>query len=378
MNKIIIVGGVHHNTLGVVRSLGEDGLSDSIILLSISTSNSFVCKSKYIRKEHIYKVKSINNIVEKVLSLAKSQKEKPVVICCGDSYISVIDNAYDLLSPYCILPTTGIQGDIAQFLNKETQCVLAEKCGLKVPLHSIIKDEEKNDLTRFIYPCIIKPINSITGKKSDIVICLTENDVKTYLSNKKSYNFLIEEYINKIMEFQLIGCSLEQKIIIPGYTSIIRQPKNTNTGYLKYSPIQDGVISSTLLMRVENFIREIGYKGLFSIEFIRDAGGDDYFLEINMRNDGNAYCVKSAGVNLPYIWYKYAANSRAIVQESITFERPIYLMPEFNDVRNVFKVGIMQWMKECFTADAHTIFDKHDLAPFFYALYSKVKSKIVG
>ena len=53
-------------------------------------------------------------------------------------------------------------------------------------------------------------------------------------------------------------------------------------------------------------------------------------------------------------------------------------MPEFNDIRNIFKVGVMQWMRECFTADTHTIFDKCDLAPFFYALYSKVKRKIVG
>ena len=39
--------------------------------------------------------------------------------------------------------------------------------------------------------------------------------------------------------------------------------------------------------------------------FVRDNEGNDYFLEINMRNDGNAYCVTSAGVNLPYIWCYY-------------------------------------------------------------------------
>ena len=42
------------------------------------------------------------------------------------------------------------------------------------------------------------------------------------------------------MEFQLIGCSLDggETIIIPGYTRILRQPRNTNTGYLEYSPIE--------------------------------------------------------------------------------------------------------------------------------------------
>ena len=75
----------------------------------------------------------------------------------------------------------------------------------------------------------------------------------------------------------------------------------------------------TLIEKVEKFIREIGYKGLFSVEFIRDAVGNDYFLEINMRNDGNAYCVQCAGVNLPNIWYKYAANPQAEIKESVRF-----------------------------------------------------------
>lgn len=53
-------------------------------------------------------------------------------------------------------------------------------------------------------------------------------------------------------------------------------------------------------------------------------------------------------------------------------------MPEFNDIRNIFNVGVVQWLRECFTADAHTVFDKHDLVPFFWAIYSKSKKKILG
>lgn len=378
MNKIIIIGGVHHNTLGVVRSLGEVGLTDNIILLSVSTDDSFVCKSRYVRKENICVVRDEDSIVTKVLSISKNQKKNPVVICCGDSYIAMIDNAYDLLSPYCILPTTNKQGRIVHFLDKETQCILAEECGLKVPLHFSFEDKEKCNLASLPYPCIIKPMNSVVGGKLDIVICSTKDNLEAYLLIKKGNYLHIEEYITKTMEFQLIGCSLEQKIIIPGYTTIIRQPQNTNTGYLKYSPIQDGVIPATLIDKVEKLIRSIGYKGLFSVEFIRDSAGNDYFLEINMRNDGNAYCVQSAGVNLPYIWCKYASESSAEIKDPIVFERPIYLMPEFNDIRNIFNVGVVQWLRECFTADAHTVFDKHDLVPFFWAIYSKSKKKILG
>lgn len=378
MRKIIVIGGAHHNTLGVVRSLGEAGLADDIILIGVFCGNNFVGKSKYVRKENIYNIQNEFDIVAKVFSIAKVQDEKPILICCGDSFISVVDEAFDFLAPYCILPTAGKQSRITYFLDKEIQCKLAEECGLKVPFHLSFNEENKSSLVEIPYPCIIKPMNSVVGKKTDIAICSTNKDLEFYLSSKKSYNLHIEEYINKSAEFQLIGCSLEQKIIIPGYTMIIRQPKNTNTGYLKYLPIQDGFVSTTLIKKVETFIRKIGYKGLFSVEFIRDSIGNDYFLEINMRNDGNAYCVQCAGVNLPNIWYKYAADSQAEIKDIIAFEQPIFLMPEFNDIRNIFKVGIIRWMRECFTADAHTIFDRHDLGPFFYALYSKVKGKLVG
>ena len=60
-----------------------------------------------------------------------------------------------------------------------------------------------------------------------------------------------------------------------------------------------------LLQKCISFIREVGYTGLFSMEFLRDKYGNDYFMEINFRNDGNAISVTEAGVNLPYIWYAY-------------------------------------------------------------------------
>lgn len=133
------------------------------------------------------------------------------------------------------------------------------------------------------------------------------------------------------MEFQLIGCSLDggETIIIPGYTRILRQPRNTNTGYLEYSPIEGLDYDSEA---VHEFIRKIGYSGLFSVEFIRDENNKDYFLEINMRNDGNAYCVKSAGVNLPFIWCYYSVFGQ-LPNLPMTFSNSIRFIPDFNDLK---------------------------------------------
>ena len=53
MDNIVVIGGSHHNTLGVVRSLGEVGLTDKIRLIIVGDSNDFVSRSKYVRKENV-------------------------------------------------------------------------------------------------------------------------------------------------------------------------------------------------------------------------------------------------------------------------------------------------------------------------------------
>lgn len=47
-NKIIVLGGAHHNGLGIVRSLGEVG--NSVYFISVDSERNFVTKSKYIKK----------------------------------------------------------------------------------------------------------------------------------------------------------------------------------------------------------------------------------------------------------------------------------------------------------------------------------------
>ena len=49
--KVVIIGGIHHNTLGVVRSIGSAGISSEDIALFIVDEHGgkkdFVSKSKY-------------------------------------------------------------------------------------------------------------------------------------------------------------------------------------------------------------------------------------------------------------------------------------------------------------------------------------------
>ena len=183
---------------------------------------------------------------------------------------------------------------------------------------------------------------------------------------------IIQEYISKDIEFQLIGCSIKEgdKIIIPGVSIILRQPMNGNTGFLRYFPIKEFTYDKSSCFE---FIRSTGYSGLFSVEFIRDKNGTDYFMEINFRNDGNSICVTASGMNLPYIWYLY--NCGENIESELCYDsmREVLVMPEFQDFKNVKhrKISLSNWLKDVKKTDRFMVFSKHDQKPFWMVVFKQ-------
>lgn len=362
--NVVVIGGVHHNTLGVIRSLGESRRIrfdiDVIIIDEHLNRKNFVVSSKYIKKNKAHIVGDNKDIINVLLRL-KEDGLKRVIICCSDSSVEqVMSNVSKLEEFYYCLTTTV---PISDLLSKEHQINFAKELGLIIPETKIISNSDK--LSWNVFPCIIKPDNS-TGylAKSDIHIVRSIKDLEETIMKSVSNRLLVQEFVSKEMEYQLIGCSLDKgnKIIIPGYTRIIRQPENTNTGYLEYTPIDRLDYPKE---NVRRFIQKIGYSGLFSVEFIRDKNGKDYFLEINLRNDGNAYCVTSAGINLPLIWCYYQTH-KELPNVNMSFSKSIKFMPELSDIkRGVKEVGIFRWLWQFMTAKSHAVFNLKDIKPFF-------------
>ena len=362
---IVIIGGLHHNTLGVLRSLGEQGVHcDNINVLIVGKNihkNNIISSSKYINSNKVHYVDTNDDIISWLIKLSKDGKRR-TVICCSDGSAEVVIKNKDILKQNFNTPSTSY--DVEKLMSKQIQGELAIQSGFNIPTSTIIKASEYRQGNWEKYPCITKPLKSVSGSgKADIHVSNNEQELLQALSETDAEFVQIQEYLQKKLEYQLIGCSLNngEILIIPGYTDIIRQPNNTNTGYLLYSPIDKFSYNKNA---VETFIKMIGYNGLFSMEFIRDLNDTDYFLEINMRNDGNAYCVKTAGVNLPYIWCYYQTE-HVLPKENTKFNKPVYFMPEFNDIKRGIKtVGVLKWMIQFFQAKSHAIFNTRDMKPF--------------
>lgn len=371
--EVIVIGGLHHNTLGVIRSLGEDSemqINIKVLLVGrINQEKNIISESKYINKQNIYYVECDTDIPEWLLNNEPTNEIQSVVICCSDGSAEQVISNYDRLKKWYHLPSVNF--DITKLMSKITQDELASECGFFVPKWEVVKKGETTNWS--IFPCITKPEKSVQGKgKGDIHIASSREELDAYLEEIEAEYVQIQEYLEKDFEYQLIGCSLNygKHLIIPGYTKILRQPPNTNTGYLVLSPIENLNYNAEV---VERFLSAIGYNGLFSLEFIRDKKGRDYFLEINLRNDGNAYCVQTAGVNLPIIWCKYAISGEVPTsKESIS--KSVFFIPDFIDMKpGIKKEGFFGWIYQFFTAKSHSLFNLRDMGPFIYELKRRIR-----
>ena len=363
--NVIVIGGLHHNTLGCIRALGEDSDKKcNIHVLVIGkhlNRKNILSTSKYVTADTIHYLDSDEDIIPWLIEFHRDGK-RWTIICCSDGSAEVVLNHNKELHKQYNVPTIGIKD--VDYMSKEIQTNIAVDCGLQVPISKSMATQDH--ISWSIFPCIIKPLKSVAGKgKADIHIVRSLEELQNALSNTGAESVQLQQYIEKKMEYQLIGCSLRggEQIIIPGYTSIIRQPENTNTGYLQYLPIDELHFDRAA---VERFISKIGYSGLFSVEFIRDKDDNDYFLEINLRNDGNAYCVKTAGVNLPFIWVYFNEYDR-VPDCRMTFDEPVYFIPDFIDMKlGIMSVGTTKWLSQFVHAKSHTLLNKNDMGPFLY------------
>lgn len=364
MNDVIIIGGNHHNALGVIRALGEVGLSPTLILTT-KAKKPFVSYSKYLKRVII--LDRDDQIIETLLCKCKPKEAKSVVICCSDSSSSIVDLNRDKLLPYFCIPGAKEQGRITYLMNKQVMSDLATSVGLKVPLTFLGEEIYNNSLP---LPCIIKPIVSKDGSKQEIHICYKYDEVTKYVAEIGLNKVQVQEYIDKEFEYQLIGCSTETEVIIPGVSQILRPCKGSNTSFLHYIPHQDVICHFDKCIE---FIRRTGYIGLFSLEFLRDKKGNDFFMEINFRNDGNAICVTAAGVNLPYIWYLYCCGNNYSA-ESTKPIKPVFVMPDYAEFELLItkQITLMEYIKDLKKTDRFMEFDRLDSKPFWRLLLNRI------
>lgn len=374
-NRILIVGTDHHNTLGLIESFGERSLHPDVLLF-VSKRSGYVLKSKYVARSWI--TVSSDEVIDIMLANFGDTQDKTVVIATSDKTAVLLDNNYDRLSPYFILPTIVRHGYLKEYMEKEYMSALARTVGLCVPQTWIISDDIiPQDI---IYPCISKAISSVKGTKDNICICEDEAALRRFLSTTTHCSTLqVSQFIHKEFEFQFLGCSLDggKEIIISGRTNIDRPNGIDNTFFLSFDKVEPELKETE--EKVREFIRRTGYSGPFSVEFLHSLKDEkNYFTEMNFRNDGNAVVQTAAGINIPYIYYLYYSGGDYKKELSLSQIKQTWLMPEFYYFQCLLRkeFGVKEWWNNMRKADCYTNYFKNDKRPFAYFLLQQLKKAI--
>ncbi len=352
---IVIIGGTHHNTLSMIRSLGMKGVKVDVILEDEYAKDSYIPASCYIRK--CYAVSNGNEVV----SVLHDKYPEEQTVVCSDDVAALLDS------------------NTAHFMNKQVQVELARKLGFDIP-QSIVYTIGKGTPDTPCYPCIVKPLESIHGGKW-FAVCNDRNELEKVLNEYEVRDVVqIQEYIRKDEEIVVDGVSVNGDVIIPGYVLKYRDHLGGTTFSATY-PIEK--LSEDISTKIRAMITEIGYEGLFGVEIIRSKE-KYYFVEINLRNDATTYSLAVAGVNLPYIWV-LGQQGLDYTQEAKGRIREINSIVEFRDLPFVLKgkISLWQWWRDYRSCECRYFYDKNDLKPykiarnqFFGSLLGKVLKRM--
>lgn len=353
---IIIIGVTHHNTLGMVRCVGQMGRKVDLLILTEQPCRSFVSASRYVNKTIF--LQSDDEILDVLINFKSSDGAKSIVISCTDSSAHTLDMSYDFLKEKFEFFNAGANGRISHFMDKQIQVEIAKKVGLTVP--QSIKYE--GEIGRVKYPCIIKPLKSISGGKK-IIVCDEEVALKAGLVSFEGTELIIQEFIKKDSEIVVLGISTHKGIYIPGYIKKHRECDGGTT----YSTVYDSSsLPDTVVNGCRSIVEESNYIGLFGIEFVI-YNDNYYFIEINLRNDATTYALAVAGVNLLDYYL------RVLYDEKFTVDCPkfscINAIVEYNDFKHRHDYGIsyLTWIKQYLKSKCKYYYSVSDLFPFLIA-----------
>lgn len=359
----------HYNPLNVIRSLGEKGLNVYVILRS--ESPIMINHSRYPQKIHI-----VSTLEEGFLALINEygqEEKKPFVYCSDDNTMSFLDNRYNKLVDKFFLYNAGQQqGRITWLQNKDNITTMGATARLDNPKKEIVDTGVLPSTLK--YPVITKVLASTMGAwKNDVFICYNEEELKEAFEKIKSPRLIIQEYIDKVGEFCMEGFSINdgQEIFIPYIADYIRYYNDSYGHYMNMIPFDDNELKD----KIKELFRLTKYNGIFEIEFMKGPDGKNYFLEINFRASTWNYALTVGGGNLPYFWAKSTLAGRVLYEEMELRNKPFQAIVEPSDfTRNVRKVGLLKWLKQCITAECHYYYNSKDPKPF----YSYVLNRIFG
>lgn len=359
----IVFAQEHYNPLGMIRGFGLNGINP--VYVSVKRRGDVATKSKFISK--LYRVETVEAGYDLVMQEYGSfdYEHRPIIVFSDDKCIGYFDERYDVVKDHFIVYNAGRSGRISEFMDKFRIQELAQKHGFNVLDSYVVQSGEIPD--GLLYPVITKSISPNSGGwKSDVFICKSEEELKCAYAKIESTEILLQHFVDKKNELAIQGYAVNKgqdihfitamnwKYIIPGY----------------YSPYHDVHMFNDAVMeqKLKSMFSEIGYEGVFEVEFLIDTNNIHYFLEVNFRASAWNHTTNFADMAESYLWAKGMVNGKIDDGDKRSFE-PFTSMSEIIDYGKRVDSGeitLAEWIKDFKEAKCTYYYHKDDLGPWEY------------
>lgn len=315
--KVVIIGHGFTSRLAVTRSVAQIGCEVTLIVMTgycrdgrtLNTKKPIDGYSKYVSRILYCYAKDENGLIKLLLNECIDSGQKVVIIPDSDFSAAAIDKNQERLREHFLFPHIHhMPGAIVEWMDKVKQKALAEQVGLNVAEASIIsiQNHQYSIPQSVSFPCFTKPLATIAGGKRFLRRCDNERELCAVLDmagNLGDLQVLVEDFKRIDTEYAVLGFSDGSNIIVPGVIQILQMAHGGHYGVACQGKIMPVGEFTPLVERFKQFVQQIGYVGLFDIDFY-ESGGTMYFGELNLRFGGSGYAVTKMGVNLPAMLVK--------------------------------------------------------------------------
>ena len=305
----LVIGG-HFQGLGAIRALSQAGVSVALVDSEPNISRFSRDVSRYIMGP---KVDDAPVFLTFLRRLAEQEGLAGAVIFpTDDETVHFLSTHHEALSPWFTswMPPWAI---IEPLYHKGVGYQLAERIGVPIPKTDYPENREEAASWEGPFPALIKPavmrrFFKQTGHKVFRAMN-TDELVRAYdraAAILPADEILIQEQIPDVSRHLYSFCPVfdGEKTLARIVARRIRQHP---MDFGQASTFAETVRRPELERLGETYLKAVGYSGLAEVEFVMDPRDGVYkFLEVNPRIWGWHTLALAAGVNLPYLCYRWA------------------------------------------------------------------------
>ena len=374
---VVIIGHGFTSRLALIRSLAEVGCEITVVvtvlhgrlgrLVHFEGGKPVDCCSRYISRFLYCSGQKEDELIELILSKCVRSGQKTILVPDSDFSAAAVDRHQERLREHFLFPHIGHKpGAVKHWMDKTVQKALAAEVGLPVAGGCTVPVRggayEMPAAVR--YPCFTKPLATISGGKGFLRRCDDEAALRRVLDGVAQLfpdtDVLIEDYKPIDTEYAVVGFSDGEQVVIPGVIEFVENCRS-HFGIAREGKIRPVAGFEALLAQFAEFVRRIGFCGLFDIDFW-ESGGVVYFDEMNFRFGGSGYAYTAMGANLPARFVNAMLGQPSVtpdVQGTATFVNERMVVEDWN----FLYLSEAQLREIIRRADIRFVYDERDPAP---------------